>query len=74
LSFLDIQRCTGKCEFYFLDDTCTVLHRLDGPARIFKGTCILYELPQLEWYVNGLQIHCKTQEEFEQYMRLKAFL
>jgi hypothetical protein len=41
-------------------------HREDGPARINSdGTC--------EWYVHGQFLPVKTQQEFEQYMRMKVF-
>ena len=42
------------------------LHRVDGPA------IILYNRYK-EWHVNGERFDCKTQEEFEQLMRLKCF-
>ena len=50
-------------KFWYLNDN---LHRVDGPA------IILYNRYK-EWHVNGERFDCKTQEEFEQYMRLKAF-
>ena len=41
-------------------------HRLDGPAveRVFGNS---------EWWINGYCLDCKTQEEFEQLIRLKSF-
>lgn len=39
------------------------LHRLTGPA-------ITYSDGRKEWWVNGKQIWCKTQEEFEGYLRV----
>ena len=50
-------------KFWYLNDN---LHRVDGPA-------IEYADGDKFWYLNGKQLSCKTQEEFEQYMRLKAF-
>jgi hypothetical protein len=46
------------------------LHRMDGPARehISKSG-----ISWIEWSINGITIDCNSQEEFEQYMRLKAF-
>ena len=44
----------------------TKRHRLDGPALIWSNG-------NEEWWIDGKQINCKTQEEFEQYLRLKAF-
>lgn len=40
-------------------------HRLAGPALI-QGS-------KKEWWVEGQQILCHSQEEFEQYLKLKAF-
>jgi len=42
-------------------------HRVDGPA-------VEYTDGYKAWYLNGKQFNCKTQEEFEQLMRLKSFL
>ena len=43
------------------------LHRENGPAvEYFDGG--------KEWYLNGKKIDCKTQEEFEYYMKWKIFL
>lgn len=41
-------------------------HRLDGPA---------FESPDGNhtWWINGENIPCDTQEEFEQLLRLRAF-
>lgn len=41
-------------------------HRLDGPARI-------WHIGAQEWWYHGTKIHCKSQEEFERYLKLKAF-
>jgi hypothetical protein len=43
-----------------------VLSRLDGPA-IARDDGYNY------WYIGGKYIECKTQEEFEQIMKLKTF-
>jgi hypothetical protein len=41
-------------------------HRENGPAiEYIDGT--------KEWYINDKRILCKTQEEFERLMKLKAF-
>ena len=41
-------------------------HRLDGPAIEFEnGDC--------EWWFDGKRILVETQEEFEKYLKLKAF-
>ena len=50
-------------KFWYLNGK---LHRVNGPA-------IEYNSGYKAWYLNGNQLDCKTQEEFEQYMKLKAF-
>ena len=40
-------------------------HRIDGPA--FDNP------PVKRWHIDGKLIDCKTQEEFERFLRLKAF-
>jgi hypothetical protein len=50
-------------KYYYLDN---ILHREDGPA-------IEHTNGYKAWYLNGDQILCKTQKEFDQLMRLKAF-
>ena len=43
-----------------------MLHNNEGPATVrLDGTC--------EWWLNGDKLFCKTQKEFECYMRNKAF-
>lgn len=42
------------------------LHREDGPAVEWPN-CVKY------WYSNGVKLNCKTQEEFEQLMKLELF-
>jgi hypothetical protein len=41
-------------------------HREDGPA-------IEHSNGYKVWYINDVRIPCKTQEEFERLMKLKAF-
>lgn len=42
------------------------LHRDDGPAfECHNGS--------QKWFLNGVLIRCETQEEFEHFMKLKAF-
>ena len=41
-------------------------HREDGPA-------LEYSNGDKEWWLNGQQIPCTTQLQFERLMRLKAF-
>jgi hypothetical protein len=42
------------------------LHREDGPAIEYIGG-------DKSWYLNDEKIYCKTQEEFERLVKLKAF-
>jgi hypothetical protein len=42
-------------------------HRLGGPAGRFKDG--RYEV----WYYHGKQVNVKSQKEYEQWLRLKAF-
>jgi hypothetical protein len=42
------------------------LHREDGPA-------VEWSIDNKFWYLNNVRIPCKTQEEFERLMKLKAF-
>ena len=51
-------------EIWFIHDE---LHRLDGPAVVDP------ELGLIEWWINGEQINCSSQEEFEQLLKLKSF-
>ena len=49
-----------------MDDELGKLHREDGPAvENTDGT--------KRWYIEGVEIKCKDQEEFEHMMKLKAF-
>lgn len=50
-------------------------HRLKGPASEDILSDLDYgEEPLHRWYYNGEEIPCKTQEEFERILKLKAFL
>lgn len=42
------------------------VHRLDGPA-------IEYHDGHKSWYIEDKYIHCNSQEEFERFLKLKAF-
>lgn len=42
------------------------LHRQKGPAIIVANG-------RSYWFLDGIEVDCKTQEEFEKLMRLKAF-
>ena len=54
---------TGSAEWYRNGK----LHRLDGPALDRTNMGETY------WFYHGELIECETQEEFERYLRLKAF-
>jgi hypothetical protein len=65
------------------------LHRIDGPAieysdgekwwyqngRLHRldGSAIEYTDGYKQWYYEGKRIDCKSQEEFERYIKLKLF-
>ncbi|CAB4196971.1 hypothetical protein UFOVP1290_491 [uncultured Caudovirales phage] len=51
----------GKCWY-----KNNILHRVDGPAVDFANGTKL-------WYLNGQNIKCSSQKEFEKLMKLKAF-
>jgi len=56
-----VEYSTGNKKWYING----LLHRVDGPAVEHDGTKY--------WYLNGEEIKCSTQEEFERLLRLKAF-
>jgi len=76
-----------RTKYWYLNDKC---HREDGPAIEFAsgskwwyingkrhrvdGPAVEYYDGYKIWYINGEELNCKTQEEFEQLMRLKSFL
>jgi hypothetical protein len=47
-----------------------LLHRLDGPAIEWN---IEWNIGNKEWYYEGKEINCKSQEEFERYIKLRLF-
>jgi len=51
----------NKC--WYVNGKC---HRKDGPA-------VEYANGNKEWYYNGEKLDCKTQEEFEILLKLRAF-
>jgi hypothetical protein len=56
-------------EAWYLGDSFNFnYHREDGPAIIDP-----YNSNNSSWWYHGKRIDCKTQEEFERHMRLKAF-
>jgi hypothetical protein len=80
--FLIRFRTNGKrdCYYYQGKDDNNILHRLDGPAASYQrcnnnclstGKCELTTYNR--WYIDGVQLDCHSQEEFEQLLRLKAF-
>jgi hypothetical protein len=46
-------------------------HRIDGPALCEYDRS--QKLRLIQWFIDGKQIQVSTQEEFESYMKLKAF-
>ena len=57
---------TDGSKHYFQNN---IRHRLDGPAREYSDW---YECNL--WYFNGKIIPVSSQEEFEQYLRILAFV
>jgi hypothetical protein len=51
----------------FVEGEKDKLHRLDGPA-------IEYISGEKAWYYKGIKVDCQSQEEFEQKIKLLAFL
>jgi hypothetical protein len=76
-------------QIWYLGGDIVRHHRIDGPAIIFPsgrkcwiqygrkhredGPAIEDDVAGPEWWVQGKGIPVKTQQEFEQYMRMKAF-
>jgi hypothetical protein len=52
----------GSCCYY---DEEGQRHRLDGPARQYDQ--------HREWFYHGQEIPCTSQQEFERWLKLKAF-
>jgi hypothetical protein len=54
-----------------------VKHREDGPAvdgrYCSDGSFDLPRHQYQQWWIEGRRVPCTTQEEFEKWMRLKAF-
>lgn len=47
-------------------------HRINGPARIRHANHPVVP-GGLQWWINGERIPVNSQEEFEKYLKLKAF-
>lgn len=54
----------------YLDEN-NQLHRLKGPAKV--GLALPGFEPHIEWWFHGKLIPCKSQQEFERMLQLKAF-
>ena len=65
-SKLDLEKDVSSDSVYYYDKDCR-LHNPFGPASH------VYSTDTKEWFIHGYYINCNTQEEFERYMRLKAF-
>ena len=73
-------------KLWYLNDK---IHREDGPAMeyangakfwLINGKYHREDGPALEypdgtgrWYFNDVYVHCSSQQEFERYLKLKAF-
>jgi hypothetical protein len=75
----------GNQQYYQHDQ----LHRTDGPAEVFwDGDCSYYQYGKLhridgpaidwgllsEWWIDGVQIDCKDNEEFLRIVKMKILL
>ena len=58
--------CNTESTIYSCSDTYPIPHRLDGPA-------IEWTDGSKYWYYHGDKIDCSSQEEFERFLRLKAY-
>lgn len=56
----------GFESYWHIDEGVQERHREDGPALTLSNG-------KQEWYYFGKHLNCKTQEEFEELMKLKAF-
>ena len=62
----------GGRTYYYHNNNYRVIHRLDGPAVTYIENNIL-GIDDSEWWYHGTMTPCKSQEEFEKYIKLKAF-
>ena len=64
----------GDLSYWVADDdrtpptTTTILHRMDGPARTWLDANIQ------EWWYQGVRVGVDTQEDFERWLELRAFI
>jgi len=70
MSYMKSTSC--GCKFYYSSEDAHYFHRLDGPAVVRSELCLNAGFPN-DWWIDGKKIPVKTQEEFEKYMKLKAF-
>lgn len=54
-------------------------YSIDGKLSRLRGPAVQYgngkdnDVSKSEWWINGTQIECSSQEEFEQLLKMKAF-
>jgi hypothetical protein len=48
------------------DRSEAIRHSITGPA-------VVHEDGTKEWWVDGIRLNCQSQEEFERYLKQKAF-
>ena len=61
---------SSGCTVWLVNDTndySSIFHREDGPA-------VIHPNGKSFWWYEGEYIDCKSQEEFERLLKLKAFL
>jgi len=69
ISYIPVKHGRVTCEdgsVYWFWKSHDTKHRLDGPA-------IEYANGNKEWYYYGEKVNCHSQEEFEKYLKMKAF-
>jgi len=61
--------------FIYDQDDFPILHREDGPAFVWtiNKNYKLFWQSRCEWWYLGKEISVSSQEEFEKWIRLKAF-
>jgi len=66
-----IRKHNGGAISYF--DNKKRYHRLDGPATTYSFDYTDGRSSTPKWFYHGQYIDCKSQEEFDRIIRLKAF-
>lgn len=65
---VELRNCNIWCH-----DITNKLHREDGPAVEYDDNPDIEYADYKSWWINGEKVNCFSQEEFENFMKLKAF-